>query len=337
MENVKPLVSLVVPSRTYVLEDPSETDIERLEGSVRGLEELGFEVVRTPGPWRNWKRFGGTDQERLAEFMTALSDPDADLVLPVRGGYGMTRILPGIDWKRVAERNPVAMGFSDFTAFNMALFARTGLSSWQGPMAGGLAPGHTTRSSQRSFLRALTASDWSLDWVQPGDPVAFEAAGTIWGGNLAMIVSLLGTPWFPKPEMIRGGLLFLEDVGEAPYRIDRMLTQLEQAGVFDLQSAVVLGQFTDCGENGARGDFTLGDALDGLAGRLARKGIGCVRGLPFGHVRELGAVPFGVPGRLQALPSGSARLSSSSTPVIFRGRAELEARLAELSSPHFED
>lgn len=339
MEGARPIVSLVVPSRTYVMAggDASAVDGERLAGLLEGLESLGFEVVRTPGPWRSWKRFGGTDAERLAEFQAALEDPDVDLVLPVRGGYGMARILPGLDWKAIAKRRPLAMGFSDFTAFSLALYAKTGLPSWQGPMAGGLAPGHTTPASLKNFLSALSSSSWGAGWARPeGERSAGRADGVLWGGNLSMIVSLLATPFFPKEKQVKGGILYLEDVGEAAYRVDRMLLQLWQSGVLESQKAVVFGCFTGADRHAAaKGDFMLEDVIGDFSKRLREKGILVASGLPFGHIDELMAIPFGVSGSLELAEDGAARLAAAEVPSISRGREALLAKLEDLRAGRF--
>ena len=331
----RPIVSLVVPSRTYVEdEDGSLVDLERLEGAVAGLKRLGFEVVRTPGPWRDWKRYGGTDAERAEELQAALTDPDVDLVQPVRGGCGMLRVLPRLDWKAIRRRKPLAMGFSDFTAFNIALFAKTGLPSWQGPMSGGLAPGHTTFTSQKNFLRALLEPEWRTEWACDGvDGVAArdcEAEGVLWGGNLAMLTSLVGTPWMPEKKAVEGGILFLEDVGETAYKIDRMLLQLEAAGYLASQKAVVFCTFTGADKGASpKGDLMLADVLSDTAERLSKAGVACVAGLSYGHIDELTAIPVGVRAKLE-VRGGRARLSSSVAPVISRGRAVLLESLARI-------
>lgn len=328
MQSLRPKVGLITPSRTYVMEDDAaELNTERLAGCVTGLEDLGFTVVRDAAGFRNWRRYGGTDAERAAELKQALLDPDLDLVLPVRGGYGMTRLLPTLDFRRIAERKPLAMGFSDFTALNLALFSKAGLASWQGPMAGGLAPGYRTHESQIAFLEALTSASWRQEWNAGASDADTEREGVIWGGNLAMAASLIGTPWFPKPEQVKGGILFLEDVGEPPYRIDRMLLQLWEAGVLGSQSAVVLGCFTDADRHVTGDlDLRLEDVLSNFRERLARSGVAMVTGLPFGHIRKLSAVPVGVKGTLR-VKSGRAELSADSVPVIGRGRDLLQASL----------
>lgn len=333
----RPIVSLVVPSRTYVEdEDGSLVDLERLEGAVEGLMGLGLEVVRTPGPWRDWKRYGGTDAERAEELQAALTDPDVDLVQPVRGGCGMLRVLPRLDWKAIRRRKPLAMGFSDFTAFNIALFAKTGLPSWQGPMSGGLAPGHTTFTSQKSFLRALLDPEWRAEWACDGaDGVTArkcDAEGVLWGGNLAMLTSLIGTPWMPEKKAVEGGVLFLEDVGEAAYKIDRMLLQLEAAGYLASQKAVVFCTFTGADKRASpKGDLMLSDVLSDTAERLSKAGVACVAGLSYGHIDELTAVPVGVRARLE-VRGGRASLYSSEAPVILRGRAVLQESLARIEA-----
>lgn len=332
MQAIQPRVALVTPSRTYVMpDDAGKLDLERLEGCVEGLEALGFRVVRTSGGFRNHRQFGGTDEERAAELNSFLLDPDIDLVLPVRGGYGMARILPKLRFPEIALRKPLAMGFSDFTAFSLALFARTGLPSWQGPMAGGLAPGHTTPVSQRNFLRALSSDFWDLAWNQAGEPMSAAVKGTLWGGNLSILVSLIGTPFFPKPEQVRGGILFLEDVGEPPYRIDRMLTQLLESGVLGRQGAVVLGDFSGADRHlRGEGDLRFGDVVRDFSERLAKARIPLLAGLPFGHTKELFAIPFGVESELVSSASGAAHLHCDRVPSIARGREVLEAALSSI-------
>ena len=325
MQTVKPRVAIVSPRRTVVrADDPGELDLERLDAIAPGLASLGFDVVRDPGPWRNVRRFGGTDAERADEFGRYLCDGSVDVVLPVRGGYGMARILERLPWKAIEERRPVAMGFSDFTAFNLALFAKTGLPSWQGPTAGRFALGRTDSRTARYFLRALASPGWSLGWKAPAPAAGFRAEGLLWGGNLSIIVSLIGTPWFPDPGQTRGGILFLEDVGEPAYSVDRMLTQLLQAGVLAQQRAVVFGSFsgTERYEKGER-DFRLCDALEDIARKLRSIGVESVQGLPFGHLVTVPAVPFGVRGELAVSETGEASLSAEGAPALSRGRQAL--------------
>ena len=194
-------------------------------------------------------------------------------------------------------------------------------------MAGGLAPGYRTRESQIAFLEALTAGFWRQEWNAGAADPDTEREGVIWGGNLAMAASLIGTPWFPTPEQVKGGILFLEDVGEPPYRIDRMLLQLWEAGVLGSQSAVVLGCFTDADRHVTGDlDLRLEDVLSDFRDRLARSGVTMVTGLPFGHIRKLSAVPIGVKGTLR-VKAGRAELSADSVPVISRGRDLLQASL----------
>ena len=328
MQTMNPKAALVAPSRTFVLaDDPGQPDLGRLEAIAPGLSALGFDVVRDPGPWRDYRRFGGTDAERADEFARYLCDPSVDLVLPVRGGYGMARILGRLPWERIAERSPLAMGFSDFTAFNLALLAKTGLPSWQGPTAGRFALGHENPATTRAFLRALTAAGWSLGWETPAEAQGVRIEGLLWGGNLSIVASLLATPWFPGRGTVAGGILFLEDVGEPAYKIDRMLAQLLQSGVIGSQRAVVLGAFTGASryERGER-DFRLRDVTEEFSARLRAMGVACVEGLPFGHLDAVPPVPVGVRAEL-CVEGRSARLSAACAPVIGRGRDVLSLAL----------
>ncbi len=331
MNSETPRAALVSPSRTYVNPDnPAEKDEERLRGCAEALAEFGFEVKRSPGEFRNYRRYGGTDAQRSEELQHFLTDPDTDLVIPVRGGYGMVRTLELLPYGKIRDRRPLAMGFSDFTALNLALYSKAGVPSWQGPMAGGLAEGHVTETSAESFLSALTEKDWSLSW-KDGTAEAGRREGTVWGGNLSVLVSLIGTPWFPEKQQTEGGILFLEDIGEAPYQIDRMLMQLFYAGILENQSAVLFGEFTGSSRHVIGDeDLRLSDVLSDVREKLQKHGVMTAENLPFGHVARLHAVPVGVPGTAEISSDGRVRLSSSETPLIARGQSILSARLRQL-------
>jgi len=225
--------------------------------------------------------FAGTDDRRLSEILEAVEDPEIDGILCARGGYGTTRLLPKIDIGPISKANKTIVGFSDITALH-STWARAGVRSVHAPMVAAL--GNAPEKVQQDWIEAVegtgSQSSHSLEILCPG-----SAAGRLFGGNLAVLAALTGTPFMPPLE---GTILFLEDVGERPYRIDRMLTSMAQAGWFDQIAGLVLGAFTegDPGKDGVSIDNVLEDQF------------GCspfpvLRGLSAGHVKDNVPLPFG--------------------------------------------
>lgn len=299
------------------------------ERRARGLETLeAFGVIPTVmgGVFEQSGRFAGTDERRAEDFAAALTLADADLVMPIRGGYGMTRLLPLLNWDAIGAAKAPACGFSDFTAFNLALWRMTGRASWQGPMLGdfakpeGLDAYAMTRlcAAFGAPLDALGPVEWDVpEAMRPllggaEEAAAFEAEGVIWGGNLCLLESLLGTRWMPTREQTAGGILFLEDVGEAAYRVERMLLTLLDAGLLDGQKAILLGDFAQADDAWRfPGDATLAGAFSYIRSRLGRR-IPLVAGLPFGHIRRKATLPVGLSGRF--------RISAGHAELVWRGR-----------------
>jgi len=212
-----------------------------------------------------------------------------------RGGYGLTRLLPAIRYKAMAkaiERGMRFVGLSDFTAFQTALLARTGAVTWAGPALGedfGV-EGEPDDIMQACFEDMVSGQGEGTGWQLPkNEAVASptEVKGTLWGGNLAVLVSLVGTAWMPK---VKGGILFLEDVHEHPYRVERMLTQLLYAGVLERQRAVILGHFTNYKPAPHDRGFRLQTVVDWLRSKIKAP---VLTGLPFGHVPTKVTLPVG--------------------------------------------
>ena len=228
-------VAVIAPSGPY--------DGAALAAGIEGLRAR-FEV-------RSWIRegkregyFAASDEERLAGLIAALKDEQVDTILCARGGYGATRLLSRIDPALVSSANKAIMGFSDITALH-AVWTRARVRSLHAPMVATM--GRTRHEGKAhefdAWLSALTGHTASV--FRELHPIGSgRAAGPLVGGNLAVLTSLVGTPFMPS---CRGCVLFLEDVGERPYRLDRMLTQLLDAGVLEGVAAVALGAFTDCG------------------------------------------------------------------------------------------
>jgi len=232
------------------------------------------------------QRFAGSDAQRLAAIGRALRQK-YQTVMVTRGGYGLGRLLPYIDWRAVADSGKVFVGFSDFTAFNLALLARTGAQSLSGPAAlADFGGARVDAVTQDLFVKMLRGELDALRFASP-DADAVDVRGVLWGGNLALIASLLGTPYFPR---VRGGILFLEDVGEHPYRIERMLIQLWQAGVLERQKAIVLGQFTQYRISLQDNGYDVDAVVRWLRATIK---VPIVTGLPYGHVSRKATLPIG--------------------------------------------
>lgn len=272
-------------------------DLDALDRAAARLTERGYRVVVAPEVRETWRYFAGTDQQRAASFNRAAADPDVHMVMAARGGYGWSRILGAIDWGTVRSTRKLYSGFSDFTAFNLAALSQANLVTVHGPTAatdfGGLMGDDEQKADhaymQDHFWRLLGGNTVVIEVndAHPHAPQVLE--GTLWGGNISLIAHLAGTPYLP---FIEGGILFLEEISEEPYAIERMLLQLEYAGVLKRQRAIVLGQFYDClPKNPLRYPYSLLEVVETLRERL---GNPIVTNFPFGHVAEKAALPFGV-------------------------------------------
>ena len=276
-----------------------------LRRAAKRLGALGFEVTLDASALAKHQRFAGDDATRLAALhRVAAAAPN--IAMATRGGYGLTRLLGGIDWAAISrsiEAGTRWVGHSDFTALQLGLLAHAkgaGAVTWAGPLACGDFGGEAVDDiTEPCFVEAM---DGSLEAVgfrtEPGfDGLAVR--GTLWGGNLCMVNSLLGTPHWPKAAVTRGGVLFLEDVNEHPYRIERSLLQLHQAGVLDAQKAVLLGEFSDFRKSPLDRGYTLKSMVSHL--RSVTK-TPILTGLPFGHVPTKVTMPVGA--RVQLLVQG---------------------------------
>lgn len=277
----------ISPAGIYLI-SPSGAiaDASTVELAQTRLKSLGYATVADPDAMAVHQRFAGTDQQRLAGIARSLKQ-ELPIVMATRGGYGLSRLLPFIDWRAAADSGKIFIGNSDFTAFNLALFAQTGAISYTGPTAafdfGGKKMDDLTADlfveTMRQELEVLSFE--SVD----SDPV--DDRGILWGGNLAMLTSLVGTPWLPK---IDGGILFLEDVAEHPFRIERMLTQLWHAGILSRQKAILLGRFTDYRLAAHDQGYDLAEVVSWLRRTVK---VPVITGLPYGHVKIKATLPIG--------------------------------------------
>jgi muramoyltetrapeptide carboxypeptidase len=259
------------------------------------LQELGHRVVVPDETLHAWRYFAGTDEERLRGFHSLLDDPAIDLVISARGGYGLTRLVHRIDWNRVATSGKAFVGFSDFTAFNMAAYACANLVTFHGPMLSvDFGKAEPDSFAQQHFWMAVTKDAHRIDDV-PSEHGYGERRieGRLWGGNLSLLANLMGTPFFPA---IDDGILYVEEIAEEPYAIERMFLQLYHSGVLGRQRALLLGDFTDCAPtNPVRYPYSMEEVVETLRALLP---FPVLTGLPFGHVARKVTLPFGAPGTL---------------------------------------
>jgi muramoyltetrapeptide carboxypeptidase len=268
-----------------------------LDRAAAHLRQLGYRVVLASGIDAREGYFAGSTAQRLAGLHQLVRNPAIDLVMAARGGFGLSHLLPHIDWQACAESGKLFCGFSDFTAFHLGLYARTGQVSIAGPMACSDLAGDSTSTLHAEHVWGLLTDGrrgHSYPVCTSEGPLATGSeTGVLWGGNLSLLAHLVGTPWFPQ---IDGGLLFIEDLAEAPYRIERMLMQLELSGVLARQRAILVGHFTACDPvPGAPANYLFTDVLSALRTRFDGP---VLTGLPFGHVRDKIALPFGALARV---------------------------------------
>ena len=260
----------------------------------RRLKKLGFEVTMDASVRGRHQRFAGDDEARLAAIHR-VAEAAPSVAMACRGGYGLSRLLDRIDWKRLAqaaERGTRWVGHSDFTALQLGLLAHGGPVSWQGPMAcedfgRSDEAGGVDDVTRDCFLEAMSGELEAVGFRTEAGFDGLDVKGKLWGGNLAMLVSLLATKHWPR---IKGGILFLEDVGEHPYKVERMLLQLQHAGVLAQQKAVLLGDFGGWRKSPNDRGYTLKSAVAQLRSVCATP---ILSGLPFGHVPTKVTLPVG--------------------------------------------
>lgn len=300
------LFHLIAPSGYCINQQAALRGVQRLTDAGHQVEN--DEVIR-----RRYQRFAGTDAERLADVnsLASLTSPDT-IVMPVRGGYGASRLLDRIDWQALAsrqQRDPLLIcGHSDFTAIQAGLLAQANVITFSGPMLAANFGAETLNTfTEQHFWLALRKAQFTVEWQ--GDGPQCDVQGTLWGGNLAMLISLIDTPWMPT---IDKGILVLEDVNEHPFRVERMLLQLEYAGILNRQSAIVLGSYSGAAPNEYDAGYSLESVYAFLRSRLS---VPLITGLDFGHEQRTVTLPIGANATLKNTRQGT-QLTLSGHPTL---------------------
>lgn len=263
------------------------TELVRAESHAR---VFGWETVVGPHAMSREGYFAGSDEQRASDLAAAIADPTIDGIWCLRGGYGAARLLPALDHDLIRRRAKTLIGYSDITALHAA-WQRAGVCSYHGPTARGV----LTPFSRDSFSRAIVRGADSAGEA-PESVVLREgaASGRLAGGNLALVASLCGTPWALD---FHGAIVVLEDINEATYRVDRMLTQLRQAGAFRGCVGLAFGHFTNADENADDGARSLDAVARECADALA---VPALLHVPVGHIDDQWTLPFGALATLDA-------------------------------------
>jgi muramoyltetrapeptide carboxypeptidase len=288
------------------------------QAGISWLMEQGASVLNTECTQRVYQRFSGADSERLAELNALAVLPTNTTAMAMRGGYGMHRLLGQIEWQAIHKAVSAGLqicGHSDFTAFQLGLLAKTGGISLAGPRLNYdfgriednqvVAPDpfmwtHFKRAIQERSLSTQVNASQTLSALGSKTKTT---TGMLWGGNLTILTSLIGTPYFPSEQQYQNGILFLEDVNEHPYRIERMLMQLLDAGILAKQSAIMMGGFSAYRLYDNDRGYSLQAAFEAIRSRLPNS-IPILTYLPFGHQPNKLTLPVGAVVEIEASDAG---------------------------------
>ncbi|MGD1043817.1 MAG: LD-carboxypeptidase [Bacteroidota bacterium] len=288
------IIGLVAPASTPSTE-------EKIEKGAAYLEQVGYRVKFGEHIRKLHGYLAGTDEERVADFNNMVRDEDVKAIFTIRGGYGTPRMLQMIDYRSLKQNPKIIVGYSDITALQLAIFCKIGLVTFSGPMTGTDMWKDFDPYTEEHFWRLLTSVKKIGELKNPIDePLKIlrhgKAHGRLLGGNLSLIACLMGTPFLPK---MRSSILFLEDVEEAPYRVDRMLAQLFNAGVLHGLAGLVFGKFTDCTPSDPKEPhLTIEQVLEEYSAK-----IDCpvITNLQYGHIQQKLTIPIGLQATLDTM------------------------------------
>ncbi len=300
------LIGIVSPASPIA--DPS-----KINRGVHYLESLGYRAIVGANVTKTKGYLAGDDAERASDLETMFSNRHVRAIICVRGGYGTPRLLARLNYRLITQNPKIFVGFSDITSLSMAFWKKCGLITFHGPMLGVDMADKIEPFTEDFFWRTLTSKErlGRVSLPQDASPISFfpgKSTGRLLGGNLSMIVSMLGTPYQPN---FNGTVLFIEENGEEPYRVDRMMMQLRNASVLSKTKAVLAGQFTDCvPEDPSKASFSVEDILHESATSAAKPFLA---NMPFGHVGRKMTLPVGLKVRVDAASKVVEYLESAVT------------------------
>lgn len=271
---------------------------DKFDIALKNIESLGLQVKYSKEVFNQYGFLAGTDSERLKDFASYLADPNIKAIWALRGGYGCTRLLPHLDMEQVLCNPKIIIGYSDLTALLNAIYECSGLVGFHGPVAISRPFTEYTKDMVQKTLFGSTKGMVIpyMEQTEPGEKFSAEkyvinpgkSEGVLVGGNLSLLAAMCGTPYLPD---FTGKIVFLEDIGEKPYRIDRMIVQLLQAGNLRKAAGIVLGVFNDCLPD--QGDKSL-SLRETLELNLKPLKIPVMYGFTFGHVPDMCTFPIGI-------------------------------------------
>ncbi len=273
---------------------------EKIEKGAKYFEQLGYRVKLGKNVHAKHGHLAGTDEQRTEDLNDMLRDPQVKAIFAVRGGYGTPRLLPFVDYKAIRKHPKVIVGYSDITGLQLAIFRKTGLVTFSGPMPGVEFWNNPDPYTEEQFWRLVTSTKKPGKMPQPEKEqarsrVTGRAEGPLLGGNLSLIVSSLATPFSPS---YRNAILVLEEIGEEPYRADRMLMHLKNAGILSQINGLLLGHFTDCDPSDPKKPhLTMPEVFDEL---LREVNVPTLENFQYGHIPRKLTLPFGVNTRVDA-------------------------------------
>jgi muramoyltetrapeptide carboxypeptidase len=297
MERLKPkrlkkgdLIGLVSPASTIA-------DASRIDRGVNYLERLGYRVTIGKNALKTYGYLAGTDEERVEDLHAMFSNKAVKAIFCIRGGYGTPRLLSLISYSLIRKNPKIFVGYSDITALQLAIWKKSRLVTFHGPMLGVDLADPLDAYTEELFWRVLTSSKKAGNVLQTDEPVSIlregRGAGILLGGNLALMTAILGTAYAPSFD---DAVLYIEDLSEEPYRVDRMLTQVRHAGILARCRALLGGKFTDCDpKDPAKPTLTLEQVFQETAATLS---VPYIANLPFGHESKKMTIPMGIRSRV---------------------------------------
>jgi len=278
----------------------SPDDLSRINKGVNYLERLGYQVEVGKNVGKYLGYLAGTDEERVNDLHDMFNNKNISAIICVRGGYGSPRLLDKIDYRIIRNNPKIFVGYSDITALQLAFFRKANLVTFGGPMLAVDFHSEINQYTEENFWRIVTSTKKLDKVVLPnGEELSIikkgKTTGEITGGNLSLILSLVGSSYLPK---LKNKILFLEDIDEAPYKIDRMLNQLSVTGILNKISGLLLGEFTNCIEkDGDKKTLSLEDVFEKYLRNLH---CPVIKNFPHGHREANFTIPFGVKTKLNA-------------------------------------
>ncbi len=270
---------------------------------AESLEALGLKMKAGRHMTDRWGYFAGKDQDRAADINEMFADPQVDAIFALHGGWGAARVLPHLDYELIRRHPKILLGYSDITSLLIGIYSKAGVATFHGPNGNS-----KWNTFSATYIQKLLFDADQITYKNPVDeedllaPRRFRtrtihpgsARGKLVGGNLTVLTSIIGSEYLPD---WKGHILFLEDIGEAVYRVDRMLTQLKLAGVLDNISGFVFGYCTDCKADSGYSSFTLNEVLDQ---HIKPLGIPAWTGSMIGHIDKKFTMPIGVEAKINA-------------------------------------